>query len=604
MSKSNIKVENNIKTTPKEVFCEYKDGKTYQSGIGIGLQEQSTRNELFYVGDQWNGVQCGNDKPLVRRNIIKRIGEYKLASIGSAPVAVNYSADGVPSALDVNVLKKISNQMTASDLSEPVSEPEISYIMSAMSEYFKATAERVKFNLKKDELLKEAYITGTAVAYTYWDSEVKTGLYADTEKNTPITGDIQIEVVDINNVIFGNPNSSDVQTQPFIILAQRRMVSDVKREARINGLPDVDIIADRDEQYGRNTGRGDTEPKDSHRVTVLTKFYKEYSKKGDAFKIKAVRVTEKAIVRKAWDVGISLYPIAMFCWEKRKRCAYGDSEITYLIPNQIAINRALTASVWATMAAGMPKLLVNNDVLADTEISNEPGEIVRVSGSEELRNAMYYLQPPAWGSGFSNFVNDLAASTLSDSGANDAALGNLRPDNAEAIIQLREATLAPMQGYQNRFYEFIEEIARIWADFWIHLYGKRYLKISDKTGTRYLPFDAQRYSNLVITAKVDVGASTMWSEAVVIATLGNLLKSKLITFEEYLERLPKGIIPDITGLIESRKQQTATAGGAIDDIKDEEIIETLKQQYPNAYEKLQHLPPEQGRLLLQQLRNN
>lgn len=608
MLKNSTKTVNNIKTGPREVFCEYKDGKTYQNGIGMGLQEQSTRNELFYVGDQWNGVQCGNDKPLVRRNIIKRIGEYKLASVGSAPIAVNYSADGVPNTEDIkNEGSNILQEMMAGEMPGKTSAPEISFVMGALSEYFKTTAERVKFNLKKDELLKDAYITGTAIAYTYWDSDIKTGLYADECQQTPITGDLQFEVVDVNNVVFGDPNCADVQSQPFIIIAQRRTVSDVKREARRNGLSDEDITPDREDRYyTRNTGRGEAEPNDSRRVTVLTKFYKEYLSDEHTYKVMAVRVTEKAIVRKVWDVGISLYPMAKFCWERRKNCAYGDSEITYLIPNQIAINRALTASVWATMSAGMPKLIVNNDILIDTEISNEPGEIIKVAGADELRNAMYYLQPPAWGSGFSNFVNDLANSTLSDSGANDAALGNQRPDNAAAIIQLREAALAPMQVYQNRFYEFVEDIARIWADFWLNLYGKRSLKINDKTGTYYLPFDGQRYRNLVITAKIDVGSSMLWSEAVIISTLGNLLQLQLITFEEYLERLPKGIIPNITGLIESRKQQAAAAaqtppynGG---DIGDEEILQILKQQYPEEFAKLQQLPPGQQQMLLQQLR--
>ena len=68
-------------------------------------------------------------------------------------------------------------------------------------------------------------------------------------------------------------------------------------------------------------------------------------------------------------------------------------------------------------------------------------------------------------------------------------------------------------------------------------------------------FDAARYKDLVITAKIDVGASTLWSEAVSITNLGNLLTSQMISFTEYLERIPKGLIPNTTGLINARKQQ-------------------------------------------------
>ena len=87
-------------------------------------------------------------------------------------------------------------------------------------------------------------------------------------------------------------------------------------------------------------------------------------------------------------------------------------------------------------------------------------------------------------------VNDLAANTLSDSGANDAALGNIRPDNAAAIIQMREAALQPMQLKQNLYYTFIEDTMRIWAEFWLKLYGDRKLKVDTPNGVAYVPFHA------------------------------------------------------------------------------------------------------------------
>ena len=86
-----------ITTEPKAVFEEYKKGNSFKEGLGEkGIFEQSKKNEDFYFGNQWRGAHVGNSRPLVRRNIIKRIGEYKLSAIASAPISVNYSADGVP----------------------------------------------------------------------------------------------------------------------------------------------------------------------------------------------------------------------------------------------------------------------------------------------------------------------------------------------------------------------------------------------------------------------------------------------------------------------------------------------------------------------------
>ena len=69
----------NIKLKPQEIFLEYQNANEYKNSIGDrGIYEQSKMNERFYVGDQWHGVQAGNTRPLVRRNIIKRIMSLKI----------------------------------------------------------------------------------------------------------------------------------------------------------------------------------------------------------------------------------------------------------------------------------------------------------------------------------------------------------------------------------------------------------------------------------------------------------------------------------------------------------------------------------------------
>lgn len=595
--------QESVKLEPKEIFEEYKAGNSFKESLGEkGLFEQSKINERFYVGDQWYGAQAGNSRPLVRRNIIKRIGEYKISAIGSAPVAVNFSADGIPdnASLD-NDTKAINDSLVQGNdpfmATDKPKAAEISVVMSAMSDYFAVSSERLRFNELCEEALRDAFISGTSFIYTYWDADIKTGLYADESQTTTIDGDVACEVLNVENVNLGDPNNDDIQSQPYIIISQRRMLGDVKREAERNKQKSDDIKADKAETYLVNGGdRGDSEPEDSKRVTVLTKLWKEYDKDGKNYTIKAIKVTENAVIRDEWDLKITLYPIAKFVWERRKSCAYGDSEVTYLIPNQIAINRALTASVWATMNAGMPKLAVSTDAY-DGSINNDPGQILRLNnvGERGIDQVIKYLQPPAFAGQFENLVNDIAQNTLTDSGATDTALGNVRPDNASAIIQTLEASRQPLQIVQNRYYAFVEECARIRADFWVNMYGDRSLKIVDRNGTRYVPFHADRYKNLVINAKVDVGASTVWSESVTISTLDALLTNQHINFLQYLERLPKGLIPDITGLIEDQKQ--ATQGANDQDL----MMQQFAEQYPEQYAQFVQLPPEQQQAMLQQM---
>ncbi len=594
-----------IQTTPEAIFKEYEEGNNFKASIGdLGIFEQTKINERFFVGDQWYGAQCGNNRPLVRNNIIKRIGEYKISSIGSAPIAVNYSADGVPNTNDIKKEgKEVQEQLISKEFNYPTlpDAKEISVICDALSSYQKTTAERVKFDIKNEQMLKNAFISGTGVAYTYWDNDIDTGLYADDRRTCKIKGDIGFEVLDIENVVFGDPNNDDVQSQPYILLAQRLDVRSVRREARRNKLNDTDIVPDGANSY--NSGdRGEQEPTDSRRVTVITKLYKEWDEKNNTFKIMAIKVTEKAVVKEAFNVGLSRYPLAVFSWERRRSSIYGDSEITYLIPNQIAINRMLTTECWSALAVGMPKVIVNANIIGEgTKITNDPGQIIKVypDGENPPASAIQYVAPAPWAAQFQSAVNDLSSNTLSHTGANDAALGNLRPDNAAAIIQMREAALQPMQIFQNRYYAFIEEVARIWADFWVNKYGNRSLKITTRNGEEYIPFNADRYKQLSLTAKVDVGASTLWTESVVISTLDSLLANQLITPVQYLERLPKGIIPKLSELIDDIKgvEETQNEASGVEN----DIIGKFAEQYPELYSKFAELPPEQQNRMLQQI---
>lgn len=597
---------------PEQIFEEYETGRTFKSGLGRkGLYEQGKINERFYIGDQWHGARCGNDRPLVRHNVIKRIGDYKMAVVASNPVTVNYSVEGVPNTVGISDRARDERDAFAQGQISPQEtmglppEEELAVAMTALSDYFKTTAERVKFDDLKEQALRNAYVSGTGVLYTYWDDKIRTGLYADESGTTPIQGDIACEALDIENVYFGDPNLYDVQAQPYIIIAQRKSVADLQREARRNGRSETEIDAikpDRDTGYMAGD-RAEDEPEDSRKATVLTKFWKEWAKDGTC-KIMASVAVRGATIRYRWDTKLRLYPLAAFRWERRRNCAYGESEITYLIPNQIAINRMLTASVWAVMMLGMPLTLVNGDVV-NQPITNDPGQIIKINGtSEDMLNAVRYVNPPNFAPAFDNNIASLISNTLTQSGANDAALGDVRPDNTSAIVAVREAATMPMQTVQNRFYSFVEDVARVWAEMWVTMYGRRSLKIEDENGVWYMPFDGEKYRDLLISVKVDVGASTLWSEIQSVNTLDNLLASQIITPKQYLERLPKGSVPNLSGLIremqEAQRAQEEAAMQAPEQqgVDVQAIIDGLPPEYRQAFDSV---PPEQQTAMLQEI---
>lgn len=555
---------------PKKVWEEYEKGRSYKAGIGIrGLYEQHRINERFFIGDQWHGVQCGDQKALARYNFIRRVGEYKMSMVDSASLAVCFSAEGVPYTKEMqeNVRQRRERYRVANfdanvhpENEQNVPDAEkINQTMDALGSYYKVTAERMKFDTLKSRALERAYTSGTGILYTYWDDTVKTGQFADAGKTTPIRGDIRTEVLDVENVYFGDPTRDDVQGQPYILIVQRRSVEELKREARRFNRPthEVESIkADSDTQYMAGDAAAD-EPLDSRKATVITKFYKEYSKDGAEYTVKAVRVTQGATIRPAWDIGIQLYPIAKMSWIVKANCIYGESEVTHLIPNQIAVNRAVTASVDAVMKMGMPILLYDTDVIKG-EITNDPGQTIPVAGME-ADNPVRYVSPQNFTPQFDQMINSVMNNTMSCAGANDAALGNMRPENTSAILALREAATMPLQLMQNRYYAFIEENARIWEEFWLRMYGNRKLKMEDENGTWYFPFDAKDCAELIINTRVDVGPANLWSEITCLQTLDALYKAQIIDAVQYLERLPKGSVPAQSDLIREIKEKLQPA---------------------------------------------
>ncbi len=513
---------------PFEIYSEYRKAVDFKASIGKrGMFEQNKINERFYIGDQWYGAKCGNERPLVRHNVIKRIGDYKMSQILSNPLSVTFSAEGVPTGAYADNNKNENENINA--------------VMSALSDYHNVTAERVGLDILHERVLRNAYVTGTGVLYTYWDNTIRTGLYSNDIKRTPVKGDIACEVLDIDNVYFGDPYICEIQKQPYIIISSCRELDEVIREARRYGA-DIETLKTIENEAT------------DEKITVLTKLYKEYKEDG-SYTIKSVKVTERAVVRNDFETGLRLYPLAVFTWERRGVTAYGESEITYLIPNQIAINRMITANVWSAMTTGMPMMVINGDTVPEG-ITNEPGQIIKVYGSnEDVAGAVKYVSPPDFSKNFDTSAQALIDNTLTQSGANEVALGDSRADNATALMTMRDAAIMPLQILKNRFYSFAEEVSRIWAEFWVTYYGTRPIKLSDSKGTSYMTFDANNYRGLIINAKTEVGAGTVYNEREAVSTLITLYEKGILDKAQFIKRLPDGIVPDKEGLLNEQPKE-------------------------------------------------
>ena len=563
----------------KAAWKAYENGKDYKINIGKkGMYRQNKVNERFYRGDQWHGASCGN-LPLVRENIIKRIIDAKIAHITSSPLSVVFSAEGIANTSAMKEQNKaLYNAAAAGELEGTVAnigeEAEISFMMSAFSDYFKTSAERLKLDVTQSEAGEDAAVGGTTIYYSFWNNSIKTGLYADEEKTSAIMGDVDGKLIDVENFYVADPSNPDLQSQEYILITERDTVENLKKEAKANGVGarETEYLREDDSELQYSSGdMSEIEANDSKRTTVITEFRKKKNEMGEVT-VHISKFTQNAVIRDEVDTGLRSYPFAIWRWERMKGSFYGDSEVTYLVPNQIAINRMLSACVWNAILNGMPIMIVNGSVidLEKTAVTNEPGQVIEAHTEQELRNALTYITPPATSGEYVALAQNLIDSTLKQSGANEALLGDIRPDNTSAIIAVQESAEQPLQTKKNDFYQFVEDIARSWAEYWIRYYGQRKIKIQDENGTWYLPFDGNKYKDLLLNVKVDVGPSSLYSEVRTINTLDNLLSAGIIDVLQYLERMPKGYVPEQGRLIEElKKKKEAERQAALTDLADD-----------------------------------
>jgi hypothetical protein len=514
--------ENRMKkfsTQPTEVWKEYREGVSYNSVLD--LYETVKRNENFFIGRQWEGVNAP-DLPKPVMNILQRVINVFIAMIVSDDVAVSF-APHLP-------------------------DPGIERICSILSFEVERVLEDAKARPKNREAVRNAAVDGDACIYPWFDPSAETGQAAK--------GRIRLDVIENINVIFGNPYSADAQAQPYIILAQRKPMEDVREEAEANGASKADIDNIRpDSDVNR-----DEKECGSGLCTVLIKLWRENGT------VRALKTCEKATVKKAWDTGYKLYPVAYWNWEKVRSSYRGQAAITGLIQNQISVNRLFAMAILSVEMNAFPKIIYDSTKISGW--TNRVGEAIKTIGSPSDAFASVFR-----GADMSPQVMEVVDRTVSMTrdfmGASDASLGNVKPDNTSAIIAVQQASEIPLELKRMGFYQFVEDYIRIIVDIMRADYGIRLVKAEvldapqrDASGTAYtvIPFDFSTLADLDLELRVDVGAAAYFSELMQIQTLDNLYEKGIITDPaDYVRSIPDKYIKGKNKLIEKLKQRAGAA---------------------------------------------
>ena len=512
--------------SPQKVAKEYEAGLSFNQGID--LYDCVQTNENFFIGKQWEGVKS-NGLPTPVFNFLKRVVLFSVANVSTDNLKLH--AKRMPS----------SGQM-------PAYMAEL--LADILNDQFASIFEFNKMGSCIREFCRNAAVDADGCAYTYWDPDVDTG--------QPGKGAIRTEVLLNTQVMFGNPNSRDVQSQPYILIERRMLVKDAKRRAEANGSEAYLITADEKE-----SGDPHLDNLGGDKVTVLLRLWRDE----DTGTIHGYECTRNAEIRKPWDLGIKLYPITWMNWDYVQDCYHGQAMITGLIPNQIFVNKLFAMSMISLMTLAYPKVVFDKTKVS--KWSNRVGAAIAVNGNVD--NVAKIMDPASISPQISQFIDIAIGYTQKFLGASDVALGDTRPDNTSAIIALQRAAATPMELTKQNLLQSIEDLGRIYMEFMSEYYGNRFVEVPGPNGQGkvIVPFDFSILKEIPFTVELDVGASSYWSEIASMQTLDNLLMQGKISTVEYLKRIPAGQITDRETLIavleEQERMEKAMAGIPVPD---------------------------------------
>ena len=495
---------------PRVIWEEYQRIVSYMTEKKV--YQIVKKNEDFFEGRHWEGMADNVEIAKPTMNILQRIGKYQIAMLSGNDIGVQ--------------------------IKSPLGKEDENALLAAISNEVKSVIEQAKINEASRIVIRNAYVGGACYMMQSFDADYETGQESK--------GKINNEVINVRRMHFGNPYSNDIQKQPYIIVTLRQYIDQVKEEAEEMGVKNIDDIkADSDEENIDD----DTSDK---LVTVLIKFYKKKTKiqvprvivnelgepqeiieEKEVKTVHFVKCTKDVVIIPETDLGYTRYPISRFGWDHREDSFLYDTPMTWNIVNQVFINKSYAYCHEYAFKSAFPKRIYDQVKIDidDWDANNDIG----VAGADQMGKVLDFSKMPD----FSNQIIELIQQTEDEMeknmGVNDAALGNIKPDNASAIAQLQEAAAVPLKIQENNRDEMWEDTIRNIIDIMIASYGIREVLDEDN---KPMIIDFTQLKGMNYKLDIDTGSSAPFSEIGQLNTLQTLFNSGQIPLTQFLKVYP------------------------------------------------------------------
>lgn len=604
----------------------YEAGRAYNNSLTPNQYDVVNTNTEFFAGNQWVHLpqtQAMSRLPKPVFNIIKRIVSLQVAGMNATATTINFDS--------LSYYDAKNDQDPASNACE-MANAEVENLL-----------EKFKIDYRIREASFDGAITGDYCAHFFWDADARPygGAFGQHK------GEIDMELVDGINVMFGNPNDRRVQKQPYVLLIGRDTVqqltwekerwskrdkkSQPKEEASTEISPDRETlwqVGEGGEKELRSTDASnekalyvllytkveheekikDPETGEVKMEPVLDADGKPIIEKDDdgkelllngqpVYKMKeateivstvyATKATRETVIYENIDTGLSLYPVAWGNWEHQKNQYHGRALVTGIVPNQIYINSMFAMVMRHLQLLGFPKIVYNADLIGNW--SNEVGQAIGVRNlapGQAIGDVASAVDVADMSNQIVQTIDTAMSYTRECLGVTDVQLGNVNPDNTSALMVLQSNSDVPMENPRANMYEWVEDIGAILLDMMGTYYGTRPIvknremkepvldeagmpridqmtgQIMTETVTRRVveEFDFRQLKHLWFNIRVDVGATTTFSEIAMTQTLDNLRRDGMLGIIDYLERIPDKLIPKKQELIDKLNAQAAQIG--------------------------------------------
>ena len=179
-----------------EIWKRYEKGVDYHNKNNLYSDTETYYNMI--EAEQWSGLESGDEK-LSNRDFISGIVNHKVAMVAMNNMAINYSS-----------LNYGENQEQFREACEK------------LNQFATSKWELTKMDTKDWDIVNAACVAGDAYLFFY-------------------NSNLDSQIIDRTNIYLSDEQEPDIQKQKYVIIYERRFVSDVKEDAKINGIKAEDI---------------------------------------------------------------------------------------------------------------------------------------------------------------------------------------------------------------------------------------------------------------------------------------------------------------------------------------------------------------------------